>query len=83
MWKQHFNYLLRKFPKITNKPTSKIINNQLDINQFTQEGLDVALRKLKTGKRPDLMKYNQKYGRQGNSMTYCSDTATPYVTRRH
>ena len=28
------------------------------------------------------MKYPQKYGRQGNSTTYCSDTAMPYITRK-
>ena len=28
-----------------------------------------------------LMKYHQKYGRQGNSTTYCSNTAISYITR--
>ena len=27
------------------------------------------------------MKYPQKYGKQGNLSTYCSDTTTPYTTR--
>ena len=27
------------------------------------------------------MNYLQKYGRQGNSTTYCSDTVMPYITR--
>ena len=27
------------------------------------------------------MKYSQKYGKQGTLKTYCSDTATPYITR--
>ena len=27
------------------------------------------------------MKYKQKYGKQGNLTTYCSDTETPYITR--
>ena len=27
------------------------------------------------------MKYLQKYGKQENSMTYCSNTTTPYITR--
>ena len=29
------------------------------------------------------MKYHQKYRRQGNSMTYCSNTAPPYITRNN
>ena len=55
----------------------KIINNQPDIKigQFTQE------EKLKAGKLLVLMKYIQEYGRQGNSMTYCSDTAMLCITR--
>ena len=46
------------------------INNQLDIKlkQFTQEELDVVLSKI--GMLPVLMKYLQKYGRQGKSITY-------------
>ena len=57
----------------------KIIYNQLDINlgQFTQEELNI----LKTGKLPPSMKYFQKYGKQGNSMANCYDTATPCITR--
>ena len=27
------------------------------------------------------MKYHQKYGRQENSTTYCSDTVMPYISR--
>ena len=27
------------------------------------------------------MKYLQEYGRQGNSTTYCSDTATPNIAK--
>ena len=27
------------------------------------------------------MKYPQKYGRQGNSAIYCSNTVTPYIAR--
>ena len=82
-WKEHFKNLLGKSPKVTNKPFTKIINNQLDIKLglFMQEELDVVLRKIKTGKLPDLLKYHQKYGRQGNLATYCSDTVMPYIIR--
>ena len=39
LWKEHFKNLLGKSPKVTDKPITKIINNQLDIKlgQFTQE----------------------------------------------
>ena len=48
MWKQHFENLLRKPPKVMHKPITKIISNQLDIKlgQFTQEELDSVLRKI-------------------------------------
>ena len=31
LWKQHFENLLRKHPRVTDKPIAKIISNQLDI----------------------------------------------------
>ena len=31
LWKQHFEYLLEKPPKVTDEPITKIINNKLDI----------------------------------------------------
>ena len=39
--KEHYKNLLGKPPKATNKPITKMINNQLDIKleQFTQEEL--------------------------------------------
>ena len=72
-----------KIPKVIDKPITKIINNlqNIKIGQFIEEELDVVLLKIKKnpGNMLVLMKYLQKYGRQGNTMTYCSDTATPYV----
>ena len=52
VWKQHFENLVGKPPKVTNEPITKIISNQLDIKlgQFTQEVLDSILRKIKNGK---------------------------------
>ena len=49
MWKEHFKNLLGKSPKVTDKPITKIINNQLDIKleQFTLEELNVVLAKIK------------------------------------
>ena len=46
LWKEHFKDLLGKYPKITDKPIMKIINNKLDVElgQFTQ---DVVLTKIK------------------------------------
>ena len=81
LWKQHFENLLGNFPKVTHEPIMKIISNQLDIKlgQFTQEEPDSVLRKK--GKQQGLMKYPQKYGRQRNSTTYCSDTLMLYITR--
>ena len=47
LWNKHLKNLLGKSPKVTHKPITKIINNQLDIKleQFTQE-LDVVLTKI-------------------------------------
>ena len=52
LWKRHFENLLRKPPKVTHEPITKIISNQLDIQlgQFTQELLDSVLRKIKNHK---------------------------------
>ena len=48
LWKQHFESLLGKHPKVAHEPIMKIIN-QLDIKlgQFTQEELDSVLKKKK------------------------------------
>ena len=82
-WKQHFDNLLGKLSKVTDEPTMKIISNQLDIklDQFRQEELNFLLRKIKNRKAAGLDKYRQKYRRQGNSTRFCSDTATPNITR--
>ena len=81
MWKQHFENLLGKPPKLTDETITKIISNQLDIKlgQFTQEKLDLVQRKIKNRKAIGLD--DMKYERLGNSTTYCSYTATPYITR--
>ena len=52
LWKQYFENLLGKHPKVADEPATKIICNQLDIKlgQFTQEQLDVILRKIKNRK---------------------------------
>ena len=65
------------------EPIAKIISNQLDIKHVSlrKKNLTQYKEKLKIGKLQGLMKYPQKYGRQGNSMAYCSDTATSYITR--
>ena len=48
LWKQHFENLLGKPPKVTDKSIAKFISIQLDIKQglFTQEELDSVLRKI-------------------------------------
>ena len=66
LWKQHFKNLFGKPLKITDEPNAKVISNQLDIKlgQFTQEKLDLVLRKSKNRKAAELDKYPQKYERQ-------------------
>ena len=83
MSKQQFKNLLDNSPKVTDKPLMKIINNQLDMKrgQFTQEELYIVQTKIRNRKAASFDEIPQKYGRQENSMTYCSDTAKPYLTR--
>ena len=52
LWKQHFENLLGNPPKITHEPITRIISKQLDIKLglFTQEELDLVLRKIKNRK---------------------------------
>ena len=61
----------------------RIISKQLDIKlgQFTQEELDSVLRKIKNRKAAGLDEIPQKYGKSGNSMTYCSDTVMLYIIK--
>ena len=56
MWKDRIKNLLAKSRKVTDKPITKIINNQLDIKlgQFTQKELDVARTKFKNRKATGL-----------------------------
>ena len=65
------------------EPITKIISNRLHIKlgQFTQEELDLVFRKIKNRKDTGSNEIPLKYGRQGNSTTYCSYTAMPYTTR--
>ena len=48
LWKQHFENLLGKPPKVTDEPITEIISNQRDIKlgQFMQEKLYLVLRKI-------------------------------------
>ena len=48
LWKQHFENVLRKPPVVTHEPVTRIISKQLDIKlgPFTQEELDLVLRKI-------------------------------------
>ena len=56
LWKQHFENLLGNPPKITHEPITRIISKQLDIKlgPFTQEELDLVLRKIKNRKAAGL-----------------------------
>ena len=56
LWKQHFENLLGNPPKITHGPITRIISKQLDIELglFTQEELDLVLRKIKNRKAAKL-----------------------------
>ena len=48
LWKQHFENLLGNPPKVTHEHITRIINKRLDIKpgQFTQEELNLVLRKI-------------------------------------
>ena len=52
LWKEHFENLLGKPPKVTHEPITRIISKQLDIKlgPFTQEELDSVLKKIKNRK---------------------------------
>ena len=58
MCKEHFKNLLGNSPRATDKPISKITNDQLNIKlgQFIQEEFDVLLRKIKNRKVAGLVK---------------------------
>ena len=51
-WKEHLKNMLRNTPEITDKPTERIINNQVDpkLGQFTVKDLDKVLKILKAKK---------------------------------
>ena len=65
LWKQHFEKLLEKPPKVTNEPITKAISNQLDLKlgQFMQEEIDSVQRKNKDRKATGLDEIPLKYGR--------------------
>ena len=52
LWKQHFENLLKNSPKVSHEPITRNISKQLDIKlgPFTQEELDLVLRKIKNRK---------------------------------
>ena len=56
LWKQHFENLLGNPPKVTHEPVRRIIRRQLVIKLglFTQEELDLVLRKFKNWKAAGL-----------------------------
>ena len=58
LWKQHFQHLLGKPPKVTHEPIKRIISKQLDIKlgPFMPEELDSVLRKIKNRKAAGLDK---------------------------
>ena len=70
-------------PKITDKPTNRIINNQLDIKleQFTDEELDAVLKKIKIRKAVGLDEISQKHERQRKLMTYFFNDATLLINK--
>ena len=78
------------FPEFTRKPSESYTwanlenyHKQLDIKlgPFTQKELDSVLRKIKNRKAAGLDEIPQKYGRPGNSTTYCSDTVISYIIK--
>ena len=56
LWKQHLENLLGNPLKVTHEPITRIISKQLDIKLglFTQEKLDLVLRKIKNRKAAGL-----------------------------
>ena len=54
--KEHFKNLLENFPKVNDKPLTKIINSHLDIKlrQFTKEELNAVLTEIKSRKATGL-----------------------------
>ena len=65
---------------VTDRTITKIINSQRDIKlgQFTEEEFNVVLIKIKKRKAASLdeITLSTKYERQGNLLTYWSDSAT-------
>ena len=58
LWKQHFENLLGNPPNVTYESITRIISKQLDIKlgPFTQEELDLVLRKIKNRNAEELDK---------------------------
>ena len=82
VWKEHFKNLFGNSPKIKDRPIAKIINWKLGIKLcLFKKKSTLYEHKLKAEDLPPVMKYSQKYRRQGNSKTYCSNFVIPYITR--
>ena len=64
LWKEHFK--IGNSPYVIDKPIPKIINSLLEIQlgKFTEEELNLALKKFKSEKLLASTKYPRKYGRQ-------------------
>ena len=82
--KEYFKNLLGNSAEVTDKPITKLINYQLDIilGEFT-EALKIVVTKIfkKKEKLQASRKYHQKYGKQGNLMTYFYDFALLYINK--
>ena len=83
LWKQHFDNLLRKPLKVRDEEITNLIINEQDIKleQFTQEELASVLRKIKNRKSGGLDEIPPNVWKNGDSTIYCSDTATLHIIR--
>ena len=81
LWKQHFENLLGKPPKVTHEPITRIISKQLDIKLGRLIQKNSTQYKIKNRKATGLDEIPQKYGRLDNSMTYCSDTVMQFIIK--
>ena len=80
LWNEHLKNSLGKSSKVTDEPITQSIDNRLDIKLVYARRTRFK-QKVKRGKMPVSIKYLPKYGEQGYSTTYYSDTPTPYITR--
>ena len=82
LWKQHFENLLGRPPKVTHEPITKIISNQIDIKlgQFTHEELDLVLRKIENRNAAGFDEIPPEVWKT-KEFDNVSDTVSPYITR--